>query len=213
MAITQHFNRVKKFMQLAQQETPEKITPPDAKTAELRARLVLEEAFELVSALGVRVDVKSELQEGSGWNGALAFKDLQFEAVSAPDLIQIAKESADVSVVNVGTLIACGIEDAAVLKEVDENNLLKFKHVCPKCGVEQDEDDMTLGEAVERVGAPGNPPPGTRVCLNHDCGHIWQSGYRRADGKWVKPENHPKPDIQGVFRKQDDQRIERGQHG
>lgn len=209
MNISSHYFRVMKFMDHAGQEVPRRITAPDEKTAELRARLVLEEAFELVEALGVRVDVKcvdAPPEVGSGWNGALTFKDLKLKVVSAPDLIGIAKECADVSVVNTGTLIACGIHDAAVLEAVDDNNLLKFMHICPGCGKDYDEASF-LEQMVAVNPLTGGPhPPGTIMCA---CGTTFITGYRREDGKWVKPVNHPKPDIQGVFRAQDGAWIEK----
>jgi predicted HAD superfamily Cof-like phosphohydrolase len=41
-------------------------------------------------------------------------------------MIEVADGCADVSVVTIGTLSACGIADKPLLKEVDESNLRKF---------------------------------------------------------------------------------------
>lgn len=118
MHMTEHAQRVAKFMRLAGQEIPEKPTVPSADVRILRAKLILEEALETVNALGVEV---------AGWHfDSLTFADLQFYDNGKPDLIEIADGCADISVVTIGTLLACGIADDAVLREVDESNLRKF---------------------------------------------------------------------------------------
>jgi predicted HAD superfamily Cof-like phosphohydrolase len=195
--MTLHYHRVKKFMQHAGQDTPNKPTVPGGKTAELRARLVLEEAFELVKALGVHVYANEPLAKGE----RLDYDSLKMVATEDADLVGVMDGCADLSVVNIGTLIACGVKDADLICEVDENNLLKFRHVCPECGL-----DLTsindLAEVVSTVQpmTTERHEPGMMKCR---CGCEFRSGYRREDGKWVKPENHPKPNIAGVLKKQE----------
>ena len=41
-------------------------------------------------------------------------------------MVKIVDGCADVSVVNIGCLLACGIADVPILEEVDQNNLSKF---------------------------------------------------------------------------------------
>lgn len=108
---TIHQARVAKFMQLAGQELPTSPVIPDANTRLLRARLILEEAFETVRALGFQPMVDSDM--------------FDFDPIP-PDLIQIADGCADISVVTVGTLLACGIQDEPLLAAVDCSNLKKF---------------------------------------------------------------------------------------
>lgn len=107
-----HYNRVRWFMQLAHQETPHQIKIPDEQTRLLRAQLIWEEAIETINALGFHV--RGEL--------ACYFEPRE----QGCDIIEVADGCADISVVNVGTLIAFGIPDIKLLEEVDKNNLSKF---------------------------------------------------------------------------------------
>ncbi len=118
---TPHFERVKDFMQKVGQATPERLTLPDEKTRILRAKLILEEALETVTALGVRVTT-------GGDDGVLLDDEkMVFEATGEVDMIEIVDGCADISVVTIGTLIAIGVEDEPVLEEVDSSNLRKFE--------------------------------------------------------------------------------------
>lgn len=105
----------------ARQECPLTPTMPDEKVRQLRARLILEEALETIKALGVKVFTASSL-------GNVDKAHVRFESShEAPDLVEIADGCADISVVTIGTLIACGIQDVSLLEAVDQNNLEKFK--------------------------------------------------------------------------------------
>lgn len=124
---TEHQQRVEKFMRLAGQEIPDKPTIPSEEVRLLRARLILEEALETITlGLGFRVRAKGDpdcLLD-------LIRRDLMaFDSrpeIAPPDLEQIADGCADLSVVSIGTLSACGIADDPILLEVDESNLRKF---------------------------------------------------------------------------------------
>lgn len=144
---TPHYDRVKEFCRLAGQETPETITIPDAATRILRAKLILEEALETVEALGIKV------YAGTASETPLDHDTFRYEATGEVDVEMVADGCADISVVTVGTLIAFGIDDEALLAEVDAANLRKF--------------------------GPG--------------------GYRRDDGKWVKPPDWVAPDVVGAI--------------
>src|SRR5687767_7963031 len=99
-------------MKKAGQYPPPVPTIPDVETRRLRAKLILEEAFETIEALGFRM-------EGT-------WENYKIVEQSPPNLELIADGCADLSVVNIGTLIACGIDDVELLREVDEANLRKF---------------------------------------------------------------------------------------
>lgn len=114
---TAHYDEVRAFMLHAGQGTPEALTMPDDATRLLRARLLLEEVIETIHGLGCYV-----LRAGSGPNGA----EVVLSAHRRPDLVEIADGCADVAVVATGTLIACGMPDAALMALVDANNLAKF---------------------------------------------------------------------------------------
>lgn len=137
---TPHYDRVKEFMQKADQDTPDTLTVPDAVTRMLRAKLILEEALETIGALGVRATVPG---------GPLLIEGVIWEESGGADVEGVVDGCADLSVVTVGTLISFGVKDEPVLREVDAANLRKF--------------------------GPG--------------------GYRREDGKWMKPPNWTPPNI------------------
>lgn len=118
-ATSEHYKMVSLFMQFAGQTTRHKPTLPSPEERLLRARLILEEALETIQGLGV----------GLRWNVGyelLDMADFAFDEVDGGDLSEIADGCADLSVVTIGTLIACGIPDQALLELVDNNNLAKF---------------------------------------------------------------------------------------
>ena len=140
-----HQLRVEELMVGYKQHIPATPTVPDEKTRLLRARLILEEAFETVLALGfILRDVD---------NGALIdYENLVFSPDVEPNLIEIADGCADISVVTIGTLSACGIADMPLLEEVDANNLLKLQNT------QWDE----FGKGVK---PEGHPPPDIEAVL------------------------------------------------
>jgi predicted HAD superfamily Cof-like phosphohydrolase len=112
------------FMHKAGQEIPNGPIIPNEKILRLRASLILEEALETINALGFVV--------GSYWNDGTQGPTLKVENMrfvphtDGPNLEKIVDGCADVSVVTIGTLVACGIPDTKVLEEVDMTNLDKF---------------------------------------------------------------------------------------
>lgn len=190
---TPHQHRVDEFMRRAGQELPDRPTLPDERTRLLRARLILEEALETVSALGFGVvqqgrDLtdKEQFKESVTFVPRFRGEDVNVNAA----LAGIADGCADIIVVTTGTLSACGISDDPVQREVDLNNLAKFEHRCPGCGLSIKPNSMSVSEETGRA-------PGERRCLC--CGMVWRSGYRDQHGKWVKPEGHKPPEIARVL--------------
>ncbi|MCY4000423.1 MAG: hypothetical protein OXF84_06405 [Bacteroidetes bacterium] len=114
---TNHYKRVKAFMENAGQPTPTKVTTPDDDTRVLRARLILEEALETVHALGISVQLNKE---------DVTIDACEFSSNKPVDVEGVADGCADISVVTIGTLIAFGIDDEKLLEEVDQANLRKF---------------------------------------------------------------------------------------
>ncbi len=114
---TEHYQRVKTFMEKVGQATPTEVVVPDEHTRLLRARLILEEALETIDALGISVQVQG---------GEVDIESCEFMPDKLIDLEGVADGCADISVVTVGTLIAFGIDDEELLREVDEANLRKF---------------------------------------------------------------------------------------
>lgn len=132
---SKHQRKIERMMSKASQCVPPYLAIPSDYTRTLRARLVLEEAFELVEALGVTVYTADPT---NGATQALDFSNFTFAIIGKPDmwsantdekiqyLTNVAKEAADLSVVTIGTLSAHGIPDLSLLDAVDENNLGKF---------------------------------------------------------------------------------------
>jgi predicted HAD superfamily Cof-like phosphohydrolase len=134
LANTLHWGMVHGMMRAFGQLTPDQPTEPDEKTRVLRARLIMEEALELIQkGLGVEVSL---VGGGEDWIEALhtdptvplQFDRLSFEAKGKFDFIETADGCADLSVVNTGTLVACGLPDEELLAVVDDNNLAKVRN-------------------------------------------------------------------------------------
>jgi len=131
---TGHQKRIEKFMRLADQDIPCEPTEPSPEVRLLRAKLIFEEAMETISALGVDIMVDQMYAQ----HGPVPIHDGMYNLKVNPrrkfDMIEVADGCADVSVVTIGTLSACGIADKPLLKEVDESNLRKFGPGCSKRG-------------------------------------------------------------------------------
>ena len=112
LRLTDHYGRIVEFMRLAKQSAPSRPCIPGEKVRLLRAVLINEEAKETIRGLGCYV------VPGTG--------EVAVSLTEEPDLVEIVDGCADISVVAMGTLIACGVPDAALLELVDRNNLAKF---------------------------------------------------------------------------------------
>lgn len=115
-----HQSRVEEFMLKAGQVVRAEPGLPTLEERRLRARLILEEALETVSALGfdvpchecgVPVSLKPEVEEHE----------------DEPCLWNVIDGCADLTVVTTGTLSACGVNDQPILEAVDASNLSKFR--------------------------------------------------------------------------------------
>ncbi|MDX1739794.1 MAG: hypothetical protein R3178_00810 [Rhodothermales bacterium] len=111
-------------MQKVGQATPAEPEIPDESIRILRAKLILEEALETITALGVEVSAESD---GRTVTVNDPSTELHFTAGGEVDLEGVVDGCADISVVTVGTLISFGVDDEPVLREVDEANLRKFE--------------------------------------------------------------------------------------
>ena len=145
---TPHQKRVEEFMRSSEQPVRDRPSLPPRAERMLRARLILEEALETIEALGFSLETKGRDPE------EVRFEDLEFIPTEKPDLAQVADGCADLSVVTVGTLSACGISDRSLLELVDQNNLEKIVH-----GSYRDEH----GKLIK---PPGHRPPDIEGLLN-----------------------------------------------
>lgn len=95
-----------------------------------QAKLIMEEVLELMEACGVGVHLKhSTYTDPSYLDRSLTRDDIYLTLDKPPtdaSLPHIAKELADVQVVNTGMFSEFGISDSAILSEVNHNNLAKF---------------------------------------------------------------------------------------
>ncbi len=128
---TFHQKNIDEFMHHAKQDLPEKPTIPAQKIRGLRAKLILEEAIETISALGFDLwyEPANCSYESSSYHYVLPeFLEITPKIISEEhiSLEEIADGCADLSVVTIGTLSACGIADTPLLNLIDENNLSKF---------------------------------------------------------------------------------------
>lgn len=123
MTTSTHYDSVKQFCKLSNQETPSNPQLPSEPTRRLQATLLLEETLETVRALGYEPQFVPGMPES---NSLHINRTIQLSQIYGPDLIQIADGCADVMVVATGTLVACGIDDVELLHVVDQNNLDKF---------------------------------------------------------------------------------------
>ena len=94
------------------QVVPAQPMMPSEEVRDLRARLIMEEALELCEALGCMIEVQG--------------KAVFIRTFPEVNMVGIADGCADLSVVTIGTMSACGIADVSLLKAVDENNLEKL---------------------------------------------------------------------------------------
>lgn len=157
---TEHQARVEDFMlNVAQQIVPDVPTIPSDEICLLRAKLILEEAFETIEALGYHMEMRMDTTGLQGhvpvYASTKGHAGVQFIRHNRPvDIKETADGCADISVVTIGTLSAFGIKDRPLLEEVDRSNLDKKR------------------------------------------------GHKEPSGKWMKPPDWVKPDINKVLEDQ-----------
>jgi len=118
-----HINNVVEFCRNAGQPVPENITEPSNEDKILRARLIMEEALEMVYALGVYIQPKSSEIH------AYSADDFTYYATGRFDSVGVADAAVDILWVGVtGPMVLCGMADKleACIEEVDASNLSKF---------------------------------------------------------------------------------------
>jgi predicted HAD superfamily Cof-like phosphohydrolase len=113
--MTKHQKQIQEFMQMVQQETPSKPTPPSRLVAMMRVRIIAEELIELARALGVKIEIDAmdeyaDVSEGTG----------------IVDMVLVADALADLEYVNTGTAIAVGIDMELIFAEVHRSNMSKL---------------------------------------------------------------------------------------
>ena len=123
-----HQLRVIDFMRKAGQEVPVDPGIPDMDVRMLRAKLILEEAMETITALGIDLNVR---YTGVGAGGMIPITKssvrMEHNMKRGPNFVEILDGCADISVVTYGTLVACGVADIPLIEAIDASNLDKFR--------------------------------------------------------------------------------------
>lgn len=129
---TQHQAYVNTLMLEAGQAVPDKPTVPSPTTRELRAKLILEEAFETICALGVRVKHRhtAEFSNEQMWEVLDIGIEGNFQVEVDPDekfdMAGVVDGCTDIIVVTTGTLSALGVNALPAQNQTDYANLDKF---------------------------------------------------------------------------------------
>lgn len=119
-----HYEAVKAFCQLAGQSAPDcPTTDVDENTRILRAKLILEEAFETIEK-GLGIDVM--YPRASGDRSTLYSDYFCYNIARPVNLVELADGIADTCVVSNGAAVAYGIQMEEIQKAVDDSNLAKF---------------------------------------------------------------------------------------
>lgn len=121
-----HIENVKEFMGLASQDVPSVLTIPDEKTLKLRARLILEEAFELIEK-GLGIEVRYVLPNGN--EVSIDAESFDYQWISPADPVEAMDGAVDsLWVTTTGVAAIFGLTDKleACVAEVDRSNLSKF---------------------------------------------------------------------------------------
>ena len=128
MEYSEHYRRVRTFMEMSGQEvntSPEDIPSPETRI--LRGKLILEEALETIHALGLIVVPAKDVHRGSPLRHAeLSIENTLTDPDDAFIVEDIADGCADMIVVATGTLVCCGVPDVALLEELDRTNFMKI---------------------------------------------------------------------------------------
>lgn len=119
MKINDVVEDVRNFMQQAGQKTPPELTTPSKDERILRAKLILEEAMELIErGLGIEVSMNEYVLDSN---------KLSYNIVSEPNVVEAMDGAADlmwVGVAGVAVVFGCNLEP--VLTEVSRSNNSKF---------------------------------------------------------------------------------------
>lgn len=136
-----HQKKIEKFMRLAGQTVRDKPGKPTDKERILRARLILEEALELIhDGLGIDIIISTDKSDSNLRNNIMGSDfspnplilrgleaSMTFLPVKEFDLEKTIDGACDLSVVTIGTMSCVGVPDIPFLDIVDDNNLEKIE--------------------------------------------------------------------------------------
>jgi len=119
-SMTTSQRRIKDWMRMFGQDTPNHPTLPDDKILELRCRLLMEEALEFCDAAGFKVTVTP------AWGDIKVLVDISKSRGVQPDLDEMVDALADIKYVQEGAACALGVDMEPVDDEVHSSNMSKM---------------------------------------------------------------------------------------
>ncbi len=175
--MTKGQQQVKDFMRLFAQATPEKPIQLDTATATLRARLILEEAFEtVVKGLGLSVQIYTE--EGmatihqDNLKDIISAQGIGFIKENEVDLVELADGLADLAYVGeFGTAVAAGIDLEPIQDAVHASNMTKAWQ----------EEDLDTAKQLHPTAKVENYGGGLYRLVREDGKVIKSPSYQRVD--------------------------------
>ena len=114
---------VEAFMRGVGQGVPDDIEEPEVRDAELRAKLIMEEAVETCAAMGFHVTAEINKPECSPRVTIASFEKLHHK----PDLIETIDGLCDLIYVITGTAVAAGVDLDPHFHEVHRANMMKLQ--------------------------------------------------------------------------------------
>ncbi len=136
--------QVEEFMIAAGQEVKDSPGVPSDDVVRLRAKLVMEEFFELLEAMFKQDSaMEKEMIETAHRRAALAIEKLPVDV----DMIEVADACADIDYVVEGGRLAFGINGKPIADEVQRTNMAKFG------------EGSWVREDGKRMKPPGWEPP------------------------------------------------------
>ena len=115
---SEHLQAVERFHVGMGVDVPDKPVVPSDERLLARAKLLMEEAMEFIEAAGITLSFLGAHN--------IEFDDLEFIKSAPADLVGMADGLADTMVICAGGMAICGIADLPLLREVNDNNLLKL---------------------------------------------------------------------------------------
>lgn len=122
---SRHFRRVQLMMAGFGQETPDYLWCPPPRIWVSRIAMLMEEVLELAEAVGVNIETP---QTAALTKAQLTITPISGFALTGPKLPSVLDAIADISVVNTGNFVVCGVPDELILEVVDHNNLTKVSN-------------------------------------------------------------------------------------
>lgn len=171
--MTKGQKQVAEFMKFFGQATPEKPVQLNEASAQLRARLILEEALEtIVKGLGLAVVITTKAGgirvDANNLADIIGEKGILFPKEKEVDLVELADGLADLAYVGeFGTAVAAGIDLEPIQDEVHASNMTKA----------WTEEDVEKGKLLY-----------PEAKLEHYGGNLYR--FVRPDGKVIKSPNY-----------------------